>query len=53
MTGINRNILTTLKNSKQYGRSRIIMNHQTEQKEIYDDIPDFFGKVWITMESAL
>jgi len=28
------------------------MKHQTEQEERYDDIPDFFGKVWVTMESA-
>jgi hypothetical protein len=30
----------------------VIMNHQTEQEERYDDIPYFFGKVWTTMESA-
>jgi hypothetical protein len=27
------------------------MNHQTEEEERYD-IPNFFGKIWITVESA-
>jgi hypothetical protein len=30
----------------------VIVNLQTEQEERYDDIPDFFGNVWITVGSA-